>query len=61
MCRKMCLSKRYLWPTKPFQSEDMLKFESNQGLIWGKSNLIDFWLLGITSIKTKGTNDGKVG
>ena len=42
MYRKIRRPKKYLRPTKPSQLEDMLKFEGNQSLIWGKSNLIDF-------------------
>lgn len=53
--------KRYPRPVKPLQPEDMLNFGGLQGLTWGKPNLIDFWLVGIASVETEGTSDGKVG
>lgn len=60
MYKKICQPKLYFWPAKPSQPEDMLEFKSNQGLKWGKSNLINFWFIKIASIETESTNDSKV-
>lgn len=53
--------KKYPRPTKPSLPEEMLLFNGDQGLSWGKANLIDFWLVGVAAVETEDTSDGRVG
>ncbi len=39
----------------------MLEFMGLKGLDWGKSNIINFWLVGISAVETETTFDGRVG
>ena len=39
----------------------MLLFNGDQGLSWGKTNLINFWLVGVAAGEKEGTSNSCVG
>lgn len=52
-------SSQYPYPLDPKVPEDLLSLGSKPGLVFNRTNVIDFWMVGLASVETEETPDEK--